>query len=161
MVVKLENILSVNKDGNVVGGGTIASMHYLQEFKYNFISIPQLLRTGWKMVGDDTKIHTLKFDRAIPTKMGWLYGVVLRIFGDEKANEMAAMAKDTAPMAIYDVHAKFGHMNEKAYREIARHHGVAILAGSLIDIKSFRAPKVKHLLDKVGAYFVTQTGVFK
>ena len=37
--------------------------------------------------------------------MGWLYGVVLRIFGDEKANEMAnemaAMAKDRAPMAIY------------------------------------------------------------
>ena len=85
-------------------------------------------------------------------------------------------------------------MNEKACREIARHHGVTILTGSslvseacaiakarqknvmktrqgaeasrvhqrvFIDIKSFRAPKVKHLLDKVGAYFVTQTGVFK
>ena len=75
-------------------------------------------------MGDDTKIqlkkgrHTRKFDRVIPSKMGWLYGVVLRIFGDEKANEMAnemaAMAKDRAPMAIYDVHAKFGHMNEKA-----------------------------------------------
>ena len=82
-------------------------MHYSQEFKYNLISIPQLLRTGWKMVGDDTKIqlkngrHTLKLDRVIPTKMGWLYGVVLRRFGDEKANEMAAMAKDRAPMAIY------------------------------------------------------------
>ena len=98
---------AVDKDGNVVGGGTIVSMHYSQEFKYNLISIPQLLRTGWKMVGDDTKIqlkngrHTLKLDRVIPTKMGWLYGVVLRRFGDEKANEMAAMAKDRAPMAIY------------------------------------------------------------
>ena len=37
---------AVDKDGNVVGGGTIVSMHYSQEFKYNLIFIPQLLRTG-------------------------------------------------------------------------------------------------------------------
>ena len=57
---------------------------------------------------------------------------------------MVAMAKDRPTMATYDVHAKFGHINEKVCRENARHHRVAILVGSSLVCEACAIAKARQ-----------------
>jgi hypothetical protein len=110
---------------------------YLPGGAFNLFSITRMIKLGWKLADDKSKItlqngdSKIVFDIVIQTKMGMLFCTYF--CRGHSNNKIANAATDnTVPkMSIREAHDKLGHGDKPSTRKAAKELGIEITRGAM------------------------------
>ena len=115
---------------------SLKEVTYSPTAKFNLISLPALMKKGWKMIGDLNKIiitkgnMQVKFDIIVPTPKGMLFCLRMK---RSTSTEVGAINVNSRRYlyTANEIHELFGHINETDCRRMAAQLGIEVKRGAM------------------------------
>ena len=133
--------------GNKMGKSTMNDVTYSPNAAFNLFGPSKMMKNGWKLQGDDTKVELVKgsqkltFDIVIPTPKGAVYCLY---FARGNSEPEAGKIRKEVKMTVEQAHRQLCHMDEAVVRSVAKHFKWNLSPGPLCKCEACAIGKARQ-----------------